>query len=329
MATMTTALHRRLPAIDVPHLPLGTGPTPVRELDAGALRLPSPTWVKDDGAFGDGPWGGNKVRKLEWILAEAQRRGVRSLLSVGGIGTHWGLALATYGAEHGFRTTLGLVDQPVDDHVREQLRRLEASGASLHRFGSATRLRLWAPYLVVRGIRGGRLPWFLPAGGSNQVGALGYVDAALEIAAQVQSGELPEPGTIVVPVGSGGTLAGLALGLRLAGLDSELLGIVVNDTLPLDSRTIARLANRSGGLLRSRGASDVPVVTAGDIATRDDWLGRCYGDPTPASVQAVADAAEHDLTLEPVYTGKALAAMRDLGDSLRGPVLWIQTHGPR
>ena len=66
-----------------------------------------------------------------------------------------------------------------------------------------------------------------------------------------------------------------------------------------------------------------------DIDTRDDWLGRCYGDPTPASVRAVADAAAAGLTLEPVYTGKALAALRDLGGSLRGPVLWIQTHGPR
>ncbi len=332
-STPRTALHGRLPAVDVPHLALGSGPTPVRRLDGDELGVSVETWLKDDGAFGDGPWGGNKVRKLEWILPEAQRRGVRSLLSVGGIGTHWGLALATYGAEHGFHTSLGLVEQPLDDHVSEQLRRLQASGASLHRFATPTRLKVWAPYLVVRGIRGGRLPWFLPAGGSNRYGALGYVDAALEIAAQVRAGELPEPGTIVVPVGSGGTLAGLALGLRLAGLGSELLGIVVNDALPLDPRTIARLANRTGGLLRSRGASDVPVVTADDIRCRDDWLGRTYGDPTPASVRAVADAADHDLTLEPVYTGKTLAAIRDLsrdgGDSLRGPVLWIQTHGPR
>ena len=241
MATTSTALHRRLPTIDLPHLPLGTGPTPVRQLDAEALGVGVETWLKDDGAFGDGPWGGNKVRKLEWILPEARRRGVRGLLSVGGIGTHWGLALAMYGAQHGFETTLGLVDQPVDDHVREQLERLRASGASLHRFGSPMRLRLAAPYLVARAVRGRRLPWFLPAGGSNAFGALAYVDAALEIADQVRAGALPEPGTVVVPVGSGGTVAGLALGLRLAELRSHLLGVVVNDTLPLDATATARL----------------------------------------------------------------------------------------
>ena len=326
----TTYLHRRLPGVDLPHLSLGLRPTPVRRLDPSAWGLTAETWLKDDGAFGDGPWGGNKVRKLEWIIPEAQRRGVRSVLSVGGIGTHWGLALATYGARHGLRTVLGLVDQPVDDHVREQLARLRASGAQLYRFRSPARLRLAAPYLLARGISRGRLPWYLPAGGSNEHGALAYVDAALEIASQVQAGELPEPGTVVVPVGSGGTLAGLALGLRLAGLGSDLLGVIVNDTLPLDAEATAGLARRTAHLLRSRGATGVPEVDASrHLRTSTDWLGRCYGDPTPASQAAVHAAAGQGVMLEPVYTGKALAALRDLGTELRGPVLWIQTHGPR
>jgi D-cysteine desulfhydrase len=326
---MTSRLHRRLPGLDLTHLGLGTSPTPVRRLDPAAWELPAETWIKDDGAFGDGPWGGNKVRKLEWIIPEARRRGVHSVLSVGGIGTHWGLALATYGAQHGLDTVLGLVEQPVDDHVREQLARLRASGAEIHRFRSARTLRLAAPYLVLRGVRRGRLPWYLPAGGSNEFGALGYVEAALEIAEQVGAGELPAPGTVVVPVGSGGTAAGLALGLRLAGLESAVLAVVVNDTLPLDAATLTRLANRTGDLLRRRGAGDVPVVTEVGLDARDDWLGRCYGDPTPPSVRAVHDAAAQGLALEPVYTGKTVAALRDLGDNLPGPLLWVQTHGPR
>ena len=327
--TAPTHLHRRLPGADLPHLALGRRPTPVRRLDPDVWGLSAETWLKDDGAFGDGPWGGNKVRKLEWIIPEAQRRGARSVLSVGGIGTHWGLALATYGAQHGLRTVLGLVEQPVDDHVREQLARLRASGAQLHRFRSPAMLRLAAPYLLARGVSGGRLPWYLPAGGSNEHGALAYVDTALEIAAQVEAGELPEPGTVVVPVGSGGTVAGLALGLRLAGLETRVLGVVVNDKLPLDAEAVAGLATRTARLLRSRGGGDVPDVTAADVETRTEWLGRCYGDPTPASRVAVRDAAAQGLTLEPVYTGKALAALRDLGTELRGPVLWVQTHGPR
>lgn len=322
-----TLLHQRWPGLRLGHAALGSGPSPVRKLDG--LVAGVDLWLKDESVFGDGAWGGNKVRKLEWILPEATRRGTRTLFTVGGIGTHWGLACALYGREHGLRTVLGLVDQPVDDHVREQLARLEASGADLHRYATVRRLKLAAPWLIASNVRGGRLPWYLPAGGSNAVGTLGYVETALEIAAQVQSGDLPEPGCVVTAIGSGGTAAGLALGFRLAGLQTRVFGAVVNDAFPLDAPVIARLANATGDLLRSRGATDVPTIAAADLSTADDWLGTTYGDPTPASNEMVALGRDLGLDLEPVYTGKALAAIRDLAGSLPGPVLWLNTHGPR
>jgi D-cysteine desulfhydrase len=221
---------------------------------------------------------------------------------------------------------LGLVDQPVDDHVRDQLARLEASGAEIHRYRTPARLRAAAPWLLVR-----HRPWYLPAGGSNAFGALGYVEAALEIAGQVADGVLPEPGTVVVPVGSGGTLAGLALGLRLAGLRTRVVGAVVNDMVRLDDVAMARLARRTARLLADRGATGLPDVAPRDVTLRDDWLGATYGDPTPASLAEVARARAAGLTLEPVYTGKSLAALRDLltAGALAEPVLWLHTHGPR
>lgn len=310
--------------VDLPHVPLGAAPTPVRRLELGHR---SEVWVKDESAFGDGAWGGNKVRKLEWIIPEARRRGSSTVLTVGGIGTHWGLALALYGGRHDLRTVLGLVDQPVDDHVREQLRRIEASGAVVHRYSASNRLRLAAPYLMAR-----YRPWYVPAGGSNPVGALAYVDVALEIADQVAAGAMPEPATLVVPVGSGGTVAGLALGLRLAGLDrTRVLGVVVNDLLRLDAPAIARLAARTGVLLTKAGLGRVPEVAADALDLRRDWLGDGYGAPTAAGTAEVARATEAGLAVEPVYSGKALAAVRelDLAGELTGPVLWLSTHGPR
>ncbi len=325
-------LHDHLPDLELEHLPLGTTPTPVRPLDEDLVPGVE-VWLKDESRFGNGRWGGNKVRKLEWIIPEAHRRGVRTLFTVGGIGTHWGLAAALYGREHGLQTLLGLVDQPVDDHVREQLSRLRDSGAELHRYRDPRRLRLAAPWLVAKTTaRDRRLPWYLPAGGSNPFGATAYVDAAFEIAAQVDLGLLPEPATVVTAVGSGGTAAGLALGLRLAGLRTRVFGAVVNDSFPLDAPVIAKLANRTADLLRERGASfDVPPVDPGDVTMRTDWLGSTYGDVTPPALAAVGDAASHGLTLEPVYTGKSLAAMRDVGgrSEMPEPILWLNTHGPR
>jgi len=213
-------LHERFPdlAETLPHLALSERPTPVRELSALGI------WVKEDGRFGAGGWRGNKVRKLEWLIPDAQRRGRRSILTFGGLGTNWGLATALYSREHGLKTALALVDQPVDAHVLAQLARLEASGARIHRTHTKARTVAMLPWLLARNARGGRPPYLLPAGGSSAVGALGYVEAALEIAAQVEDGSLPEPAHVVVPVGTGGTAAGLALGFQLAGLRSRVVG---------------------------------------------------------------------------------------------------------
>lgn len=317
----------RFPHANLPHVELGTAPTPVRRLDG--LDAGVEVWIKDEGQFGDGRWGGNKVRKLEWIIPEAQRRGFSTLFTVGGIGTHWGLAAALYGREHGLRTVLGLVEQPVDDHVIEQLRRLEASGATIHRYPSAKRLRRAVPWLLMRHSSGGRMPYYLPAGGSSPVGALGYVETALEIAAQVADGSMPEPATIVTAVGSGGTAAGLALGLRIAGLRTRVLGVVVNDSFRLDAVTISRLANKTAALLRTRGAQVMTEIRPDDLVATDAWMGATYGAPTPEGAEALAVAETLGLQLEPVYTAKALGAIRSAGARMEGPVLFLQTHGPR
>ncbi len=112
--------HTRFPeaAVELPHRRLGTAPTPVRELPG----LPG-VWVKDEGAYGDGGWGGNKVRKLEWMLPDVRRRGRSTILTFGALGTNHGLATARYGIAAGLRVAVAVVDQPLDDHVRDNLAR--------------------------------------------------------------------------------------------------------------------------------------------------------------------------------------------------------------
>jgi D-cysteine desulfhydrase len=322
-------LHARFPdaAPQLPHLRLGTAPTPVRELPG----LPG-VWVKDEGAYGDGGWGGNKVRKLEWILPDVKRRGRRTILTFGALGTNHGLATALYAQAAGLQAAVAVVDQPLDDHVRANLARLKASGATVHETRTARRTRLLAPALLVRH----RRPYVLPAGGSSAVGVLGYVETALELAAQIDAGELPRPGTVVCAVGTGGTLAGMMLGLRLAGLhDVRVEGVLVNDGLPLDPRRIARLAARTARLLRRRGADvpDAAIPSRTDVVVETDALGPGYGHATAEARAAVARGPELGLELEGVYTGKAFgrllrvhaAGARDGG----APVLFVHTNGPR
>lgn len=330
---MAPRLHARHPELadSLGHVPLGSGPTPVRRLE-GLERGGAELWIKDDGAYGDGGWGGNKVRKLEWLIPDAQRRGRRSILTFGGLGTNWGLATALYAREHGLKTALALVDQPVDDHVRAQLARLEASGARIHRTHTKRRTVAMLPWLLARNARGGRPPYLLPAGGSSPVGALGYVEAALEIAAQVEDGSLPEPAHAVVPVGTGGTAAGLALGFQIAGLPTRVVGVVVNDQLRLDAVVISRLARRAAALLERRGARLGRLrLEPGMLDLTRGQIGAGYGHPTEAAKRAAALAAEERLALDPVYTAKAMAGLLGLrGEGrLAGPVLFLHTDGPR
>jgi D-cysteine desulfhydrase len=328
-------LYRRYPRLreTLPWVRLGTRPTPVRPL--AALNEPGegcPVWLKDDGRFGTA-WGGNKARKLEWVLADALAKRRRTILTFGALATNHGLATALYAREHGIRTAIALVDQPPDEHVERQLERLRRSGARLHLTHGKYRTVAALPWLLARNTDARRLrpPYFLTVGGSSPVGCLGYVDAALELADQVAQGELPEPSHVVVALGSGGTAAGLVLGLRLAGLGTRVVAVLVNDTTRLEPRIVAHLARRTARLLRSRGAG-LPACSPapGDVTVETRWLGAGYGHRTPEAEHARHLLSEReDLALEPVYTGKAMAALlalRDEGAFGEGPVLYWHTH---
>jgi D-cysteine desulfhydrase len=182
-------------------------------------------------------------------------------------------------------------------------------------------------------VRGRHLPYYLPAGGSSPLGTIGYVEAALELAAQVESGALPEPTHVVTAVGSGGTAAGLLLGLRLAGLRTRVVGVVVNDTLPVAERDLVGLARRTHRRLVERGAALGPVeFEPGALTVTGEWLGPGYGHATPEGAAAQRIGAEHGITLDPVYTAKAFAGVLAMDADGRlgdGPVVMLDTYGPR
>ena len=260
---------------------------PVREVEPGL-------WVKDDA-----PLGGNKARKLARTIPAARA----TVLTFGGLGSHHCVATAQACARTGRRCVLALVDQPVDEHVRAQLEAMEAAGATVLRLRTQARVVAALPWLLAR-----HRPTVLPVGGSSKLGVRGWIDAAHELARDVREGRLPAPARIVVPVGSGGTAAGLLAGLPAAGLGgTRVLGVLVNDRTRVD---VERMARRHASAL------------APYEQTRD-FLGAGYGHPTPEGTAAIAEAAGLGLALEPVYTAKAWAAMRAVPSD--GPALFWQT----
>ncbi len=316
--------------LDLERVSLGEGPTPVRELAGLAELGDAPVWLKDDGAYS--VFGGNKARKLEWLLADARRRGKRTVLTGGALGTNHGLTTALCARELGMRTVLVLVPQPDSQHVREQLERIRASGARVYLPGGVKRAYALAPWLIARyASPPANLPYFLRPGGSVPLGCVGYVEAASELSEQVAAGALPEPSHVVVALGSGGTAAGLLAGLKLAGLRSRLVCVLVNDLVRVDERTVSRLARRTLRLLAKHGmkVGDVDVSPT-DVRVERGWLGPGYGHPTSAGDRAAALFAKCDVALEPVYTAKAAAALLDLnrgGAFGGGPVLYWHTYG--
>ena len=318
---MAARLHELHPALSasLTRVPLCDLPTPVRKLERLGV------WMKDDSRSAP-LWGGNKPRKLEWVIGDAQRRGKKAILTFGALATNHGLVTALYGRQHGLDVALALVDQPLDDHVEAQLERLRASGAHLYFTHTNARTAATLPWILARE----RLPYVLPVGGSSPVGAVGFVEAALELAEQVRAGELPEPAAVYVALGSGGTAAGLLVGLRLAGLRTRVRAVHVNDQLRLSERTVLRLARRTVALLRKRGAP-IPDLRLGvaDVEVVRGFLGGGYGHATPEAAAAMARARDEEgLTLDPVYTGKAMAALlaRQAEAGAAKPALYWHTY---
>ncbi|MFN8162184.1 MAG: pyridoxal-phosphate dependent enzyme [Solirubrobacterales bacterium] len=318
--------------LDLDRVPIGTGPTPVRRLTAASRRGPADVWLKDDALYG--PHSGNKARKLEWLLGAARRRGAQTVITSGAIGTNHGLATALYARELGMRTVLVLVPQPESAQARAQLARIRRSGAEVHPVaGRAGAVALTAWLLVARAGPGLHLPALILPGGSTPLGCVGYVEAGLELGRQVAAGEVPEPSHVVVALGSGGTAAGLLLGLRLAGLRSRLVAVSVNDLTPLGPRALSRLASRTQRLLQRHNSGPLPRVALGpgDLDVATGWLGEGYGHETAAGAAAIEALGPDRVSLEPVYTAKAAAALLEInsaGGFGAGPVLFWQTHRP-
>jgi D-cysteine desulfhydrase len=306
----------RFPALArLPRAALGCYPTPVL-----ALRKVSPSlWIKRDDLCAD-PMGGNKARALEFLLADL--RPGDHVVTVGSAGSTHALAVAVYAKRLGARVSVGRWQQEMNSTATRVARQLEENTERAPIFRSPIGAYAWAWRRRRRGAR------WIPAGGSTPLGILGHVNAGLELVEQIDAGQLPPPTRVVVPLGTGGTAAGLALAFRIAQRDIEVVGARVVPRIVGRKRRVLNLAHRTARLIEHLTGESVPRVRRRDITIAHDTYGGAYGRETEAAKMAAARLqATAAISLDPTYSAKAFALALDLAS--RGPTLFWLTFDSR
>ncbi len=318
------ALEGRWPQLSrLARVELANLPTPVELLPRASEKLDSELWVKRDDLTATA-YGGNKVRKLEYLLARARARGARALVTAGSVGSHHVFATAYYGRELGFETYAALTPQPYHRHVEEQLRATLAVGAHLYPVDGLSEAARRMVELAVRLRFWGQRPYMIPLGGSNVYGTVAFVNAGLELAQQIDAGLCPDPDAVYVATGTAATVSGLALGLAAGGVHTHVVAVRVFDRLFANRGRIGGLIHKAESHLRTLEPRFPKVGERALASVRIDSeeLGPGYGLTTPASEAARELAASEGLTLDETYTSKALAALlRDARDERRGQKL--------
>lgn len=293
-----------------PRVSLAVLPTPLEPAPrlGSAIELPR-LRVKRDDATGLA-MGGNKARKLEFLMAEAVAQRADVVLTTGGVQSNHARMTAAAACRLGMQSVLYLCDpEPQVQQGNLLLDRL---------FGAEVRFLpgLSYPEMEREMAEGagelrakGRRPYVIPVGGSTPLGCLGYVHAVAELARQAREQGL-RVDAIVVAAGSTGTLSGVLLGARQYLPEARVYGISVSPPRRPGQQKCARIVGEAAALL---GVEWRPEPD--EIPIHDDWLGPGYGIPTPEGMEAIDLAARYEgLLLDPVYTGKTLAGARGLAE---------------
>jgi D-cysteine desulfhydrase len=295
-------------------LSLGRFPSPLQSYPALASELGFGSLVVKHEDQNGPVVGGNKIRALEWILPDVGP----SIVTFGGFGSTYAAALSYCAERTGQKVTVALFPQPWVDYVPATLAST-ASRAQVFLARSRWSLPLTVARAWLHASRYGSVSW-LPAGGATPLGVLGSVGAALEFVGQVETGESPPPDVIVVPLGSGGTGAGLLIGCWIAGWNTVVCGVRVAPRIVANHWHVMHLVRRTCRLLHRCGLR----VQRGPATFRllHDQFGPGYGMPTAAAIAMQRRAGEADLALELTYGAKAFAALRGLSSSFRAPCFW-------
>ncbi len=308
-----------------PRLELVGAPTPLEHLPRLSDYLGRDIFIKRDD-FTPVAMGGNKLRKLEFLAADALREGADVLLTAGAIQSNHVRQTAAVAARLGLKC-VALLENPIGTHAENYLSNgnrllldlMDAEVIMVDALNNpAEQLAEQAARLEAQGFR----PYIVPVGGSNALGALGYVECAQEIAHQSEG--VVDFAAVVVASGSAGTHAGLAVGLEHLLPETELVGVTVSRQVEAQLPLVERL--------RQSLAETLEVQAKAPITLWDDYFAPRYGEPNDEGMAAVKLLARLEgILLDPVYTGKAMAGLLDGVSQNRfrreGPLLFIHTGG--
>ncbi len=306
----------------LPRLALIPGPTPVHPLPRLGRELGLELWVKRDDLTGLA-FGGNKTRKLEFLLAEAQAQHADTVVTAGAVQSNHCRQTAAAAARLGLQAVLVLAGEPTEPARGSGNLALDALfGAQVVWTDRAQRDQ--ALRATVEALRDqGRRPYLIPYGGSNPLGASAYARALAEALAQMPT----PPAAIVLASSSGGTQAGLVAGARVLGYRGRIVGISVDEPRPALAERVAELASQTLALWGRR-----ERVHPTEVEVHDVWARPGYGVFTAAEAEAMRLAARREgLLVDPVYTGRGLAGLlglaRERALPTTGPVLFWHTGG--
>jgi L-cysteate sulfo-lyase len=293
-----------------PRVPLAHLPTPLELLPNLTKHLGGPEiWVKRDDCTGLAT-GGNKTRKLEFSMGEALEKGADTIITVGAVQSNHVRQTAAAACKLGMKCEV-LLENRVGDP--SELYRTSGNvlldrifGANLREFDKGTDFDAAMDDVAEEVRASGGVPYIVPGGASNPVGALGYVGCGEELLQQFEEQNL-KIDHLVTATGSAGTHGGLVVGLRASGSDLPILGFGVNAPQDVQEERVFKLACETAELVGKPGC-----VIREDIVADCNYIGPGYGEPTEGMNEAILMLARQEgLLFDPVYSGKALAGMID------------------
>jgi L-cysteate sulfo-lyase len=304
-------------------------PTPVEDMPRLSATLGGPRlWIKRDDCTGLAT-GGNKTRKLEFLIAAALDEGADMVVTQGAVQSNHVRQTAAAACKFGLDCHALLERRVPDkgsdyeqtgnvlfDQIFNTSIEFRPAGLDMNAEAMAVTERLRAE---------GRKPYFIPGGGSNEIGALGYVSTAQELLGQIEAQGL-DVKWVVLATGSAGTHAGLVAGFHALGCDIPIMGISVRQPHDVQVENVYKLAVKTAALL-----TDKPLDRS-KVLVDDGYVGPGYGIPTEGTIAAISTLARHEgILLDPVYSGKGMAGLIGQVESgqitAEGDVVFLHTGG--